>query len=181
MKRHVAALLATCLVIGAIACAEDPPTAPVDEATPSDVALFGKPAPGPHTYELVFGGPWTFAEAKKAASRLPAIDGARPHLATFTTETEWTANIAPPSVQRWCWIGLYQNSRKATFPYDGWSWVTREDVTWTDWNSGEPNDGNGLEDGDQDVAYVNFGPTWSWWDDVYQGSQVLDCMIVEWE
>ena len=71
MKTLLATLLASCLVLGALACADDPPTTPVDEATPTDVALFGKPAPGPHTYQIVReGGPWTFAEAKKAGVRV---------------------------------------------------------------------------------------------------------------
>jgi hypothetical protein len=53
---------------------------------------------------------------------------------------------------------------------------------WTDWNIGEPNDGNGSESGDQDVAYLQFGSAgvWSYWIDTTE-THALECMIVEWE
>lgn len=187
MKTLLTTVLAFSLVLGALACTDDPPTTPVDEATPTDVALFGKPAPGLHSYQIVITDTrLTWAEAKRAASRLPSIDRARPHLATFADVAEQATALANATAEGWCWIGLYQN-KKATTPDALWTWVTREELTWDNWKAGEPNDGEGVEDGTQNFAYLRFGydvilgqVTYTWWDDVSPGTD-LDCMLVEWE
>ena len=183
MSNRTTALLACGLLVLVVACTASEPTAPSEGTTASDAALFAKPAPPPHSYAIVKGGTWTWSEAKSAARRLPATsDRARPHLATFATEAEQSEALANATGDGWCWFGLYQG-RKATNPADGWKWITREDVTWTDWNTGEPNDGNGYESGGEDVAYLRFGgaaPVWSYWIDIPETS-TLDCMIVEWE
>ncbi|MFO0826705.1 MAG: lectin-like protein [Phycisphaerales bacterium] len=81
------------------------------------------------------------------------------HLATITnsTENEWVrANLANyGGVPREVWIGLTDTASEGTFV-----WVTGEPLSYTHWNSGEPNDSGGNED------YVEMFPTAGLWNDV---------------
>lgn len=89
-----------------------------------------------HSYTLVDGSSWADAE-----SQAVTLGG---HLTTIRNAEEndwlqpWIANITGPT-QWWVWTGLYQLPNSPE-PGVGWVWISGEPVTYTNWNSGEPND-----------------------------------------
>jgi hypothetical protein len=75
------------------------------------------------------------------------------HLAVITSqaiEDSVTANLvslAPTFTyfQAAYWLGGHQSPLTETQPDVGWTWVTGDPWSYTDWNAGEPNDFGGLE------------------------------------
>ena len=107
---------------------------------------------------------WTQA---KAAAESMSHQGVPGHLATLTdqAENDWVWNNALPAAgppQRY-WLGGFQDMGSPSYvePGGGWTWVTGEAFTYTNWNPGEPNDFGGLE---HFLAFDNV-PTWNDADD----------------
>jgi hypothetical protein len=70
------------------------------------------------------------------------------HLATITTrrENRFVASLTDGLGFQF-WIGGSQRpSEPEPNPSAGWSWITGEPWKYTNWNGGEPNDAQGIED-----------------------------------
>ncbi|MGI9224434.1 MAG: hypothetical protein ACR2QX_08160 [Woeseiaceae bacterium] len=121
-----------------------------------------------HYYEVIAADGISWSDAKTAAEGQmfpdpfggPDIQG---HLAIITTAAEddfieglrSQADLGRPQV----WVGAEQAPGNA--PGDGWSWITGESpFVFTNWQSGEPNDFNGI-----DEVYLGVGlgnvPGWN--------------------
>lgn len=62
--------------------------------------------------------------------------------------------------QQASWIGLVQAPLQ-TSPSSGWSWnADGQPLAFTDWDSGQPNDGTGLEKGTEQCAFMTTGGKW---------------------
>lgn len=72
------------------------------------------------------------------------------HLATITSQAEqdfiWQFFLDTTSSGRDWWLGGFQPIEPEIDPAEGWEWVTGEIWDYTNWNSGEPNNANGIED-----------------------------------
>jgi hypothetical protein len=155
------------------ACAQDDPVDPFD-AEMSQVDAQGQPAPPTHHY-FVLGTSsvgFTWEEAKVNAE---AQLGVHSHLATITSAAENAAIVAAIAASTWagqpCWIGLYQRP-SGKEPAGGWKWLAHERLTYTNWNSGEPNNGpNGNED------FASILAT-GYWNDL-SAAHTLTCWIGE--
>lgn len=74
-----------------------------------------------------------------------------------SSENAWADSTADGySTQKW-WIGLNDRAREGTFV-----WASGESVTFTNWHSGEPNNGGGNEDCTQ---FNRFHPSQTWNDE----------------
>ena len=85
-----------------------------------------------HTYYL-FDKELTWQEAKEYCEKIGG------YLATFTSEDEWS--IVHEEIKNSgfnCWLGGYGKGA-----IDTWAWITREEWTYFDWCSGEPNNDYG--------------------------------------
>ena len=78
------------------------------------------------------------------------------HLVTIA-DAEENAWIASNYNATYCWIGGYRQD-------DQWYWVTGEPCTYFNWNSGEPNNYNGIED-----RLAFFTSSGKWNDSTYNG------------
>ncbi len=63
------------------------------------------------------------------------------HLATITSQGEWTRCRATPGYSRNLWLGGVQSGGPE--PAGGWGWVTGEAWTGDAWSKGEPNNAGG--------------------------------------
>jgi len=61
------------------------------------------------------------------------------------------------------WIGLYQNTQSAFYsePLGGWEWVNGQQVTYTNWMSGEPNNSS-FEDYGELTQYGTWNDHFDW-------------------
>ena len=132
-----------------------------------------------HWYEFVDNGStisWT--DSRDAAEQRGG------HLVSITSEGEddWViANLVVPHDPGYTvappWIGAYQDVGSPTYsePGGGWTWVSGEAWSYSNWSPGEPSNGNGIE------HYVNY-QTWQnprWNDNDNFGSKFS--YIVEYE
>ena len=122
-----------------------------------------KPAFNPETgnYYAAFadgGRPWSEAEAAAAAMKYRSCTG---HLATITSAQENAFIVAnfPEAMSGGYWFGGIQETGSGT-PDAGWTWVTGEAFGYTNWNGGEPNDADGIENGAENV--MHFAPSGGW-------------------
>ena len=113
-----------------------------------------------HTYYLLSNSTWTDAE-----SAAISLGG---HLATINdlAENSWVWN-------RWgtghsLWIGLNDAAVEGTFV-----WANGEPVSFTHWNSGEPNNGAGFSDEDYTYILANGQAADGVWND-YQNLATVD-------
>lgn len=84
------------------------------------------------------------------------------HLATITTEGEnnFVKAEFPDAVKdSGHWLGGYQ-APEGPEPGGGWQWVTGEDFVYTNWASGEPNDG-GLAENEDSLHFMNADGQWN--------------------
>ncbi len=114
-----------------------------------------------HSYEVItLDAALTWENAKSAAETLGG------HLATISdsNENEFVADLVEiaPGLLTGYWLGGYQPQPidPADEPHKGWAWVTGEAWSYTNWASGEPNNGRG---GIQ--HYLHFWPSLPLWDD----------------
>jgi hypothetical protein len=106
-----------------------------------------------HWYGVGYRGTsWTAAEA------LAVVAGG--HLATVRDagEQQWIQTLAPWRLGNGFWLGLRQDPNAPGYsePAGGFAWVSGETSSFTQWDTGQPNDGCGGE------AYVHTHPNWSW-------------------
>ncbi len=96
-----------------------------------------------HYYELVTSSAyWTNANTSAQARTYLGASG---HLATLeTVEESQFINSAFGSSINGAWLGGYQTG-SFTEPDGGWTWVTGQPVTFTNWASGLPDDSGGSE------------------------------------
>ena len=102
-----------------------------------------------------------------AYSRCEELGG---HLVTITSENEQTyleSYMNSKSFTSRAWIGAYSDGNK-------WQWITDEEFDYTNWHSGEPNCGHGIEFFGE-LSYENFGE----WNDIPPTTQQY--FICEWE
>lgn len=136
-----------------------------------------------HAYQFVSGPTISWADANAAAvaagGHLLVIDSAE-ELALirdgFATATP--SGLGGPLGSDGTWIGLSQAAGQ-TGVGDGWSWISNQGApnaglpfSGTDafWNTGEPNDANDVEDGQDD------------WGAIYQGLDPTDTkLIFDWD
>jgi hypothetical protein len=81
-------------------------------------------------------------------------------LGSFASGTELDCVRAAIARGSAMWIGLEQ-APGATTPQAGWSWISGAALDFTDWASGQPNDGDGSEtDHAEQCAYSSTQTTW---------------------
>ena len=139
------------------------------------------PANG-HYYDFVAAGlDWNSAANAAAALSYLGLQG---HLATVTSssENDFITTALPGAVafSGSAWFGGSQAANSAT-PSTGWSWVTGEPWSYTNWNGGEPNDGGDfVEKGQENYVHFYFGDG-TWNDDTLSGSGFVHGFVVEYE
>jgi hypothetical protein len=110
-----------------------------------------------HYYEAVSTSA-TWTGARDAASK-KTYSGMSGHLVSITSSGEndfIRSTVLSGKTGSW-WIGAYQDAN-AKEPAGDWQWVTGESFSYTNWNSGEPNDSSG-----EDVAEFYSGN--GYWND----------------
>lgn len=103
-----------------------------------------------------------FSTAKANAKSLTAPDGKPGYLATITSSAEWDwirTRMLPAAGNRAVMVGAEQ-AAAGTEPNGGWAWSNSEPWSYTDWQSGEPNNGGSGED----LLLVNVGGVRKWFD-----------------
>jgi beta-lactamase regulating signal transducer with metallopeptidase domain len=91
-----------------------------------------------HWY-AVFTTEMRWDNAKTAADNM-TYEGIPGHLATLTSaeEKNWVQGNLDLNGETRLWLGGYQASREFE-PNGGWTWITNEPWSYTDWMPGEPN------------------------------------------
>ena len=87
------------------------------------------------------------------------------HLATISTAGENTFVLQSSEVGSWAtrygpWLGGFQTSQ-AVEPGGGWTWVTEEPWTFTNWDGLEPNNGCSTNPNENALQFINFGTGWN--------------------
>jgi len=104
------------------------------------------PANGHHYKYVPASVGWPDARVSAEAH---SLFGAQGHLATYSdaAEDSWVYNQLTGTQLGQAYFGLYQDMTVPGFsePQGGWSWVTGEPLTYTNWTSGEPNDAGAAE------------------------------------
>lgn len=172
--RSIGAVLSCTLAVGLIAvlvgCTGGSPMAPTPMPTPSPAAPLEWTGNG-HHYQLSLTLEneadhfltWTQARAKAESLSFQGVSG---HLVTITSAAEnafLVDNIVPPQRNPAPLIGGFQPPG-AREPDGGWRWVTGEPFTYTNWASGEPNEG--VPDADFMVFTAPPEPTVGTWNDI---------------
>jgi pulmonary surfactant-associated protein A len=98
----------------------------------------------------------------EAAPRCAAWGGT---LAVIPSKAEADCVIGLSSIS--LWMGYFQVTNATATP-DGWSWVDSDPSTFINWDTGEPNDGEGVEDNTEQCGELY--PDGSWNDE--------NCMLV---
>src|SRR5207244_546216 len=94
------------------------------------------------------GSTWDEANA---AANAKTFNGMHGHLATLDSpsENQFLVKQFPQAIAGGYWLGGFQ-LHGLLDPAAGWQWVTGEPWSYTNWNSGEPNDYWGPGTSDQD-------------------------------
>ena len=71
------------------------------------------------------------------------------------------------------WIGLQQSSTAITVG-GGWTWNGAPAISYTNWDVGEPDDVDGVENGEEQCGY-RVGADGTWHDDVCAESHAFLC------
>ena len=143
-------------------------------ATADEGPIFN-PANG-HSYEAVTapagGINWDTAKA--------AAEARGGYLATLTSaeENQFIVDNLPLAViPGYYWLGGVQPDPASVEPDEGWTWVTGEAFSYTNWSAIEPSDT--AQDGAQDAIQLWHTPTGSW-NDQYRSTMVAG-YVVEYE
>ena len=125
-----------------------------------------------HWYELVRSQvSWTAAESAAGSATYLGLDG---HLATITSEAENTFIRDSIAINELAWIGLTDQDSEGSF-----EWVTGETVSYSNWNSGEPNNFGGIEHYAEFIGF--FGSDRGEWNDLSDLSGGGRFYVVEYE
>lgn len=98
-----------------------------------------------HSYDLIFSDMnWSDSRADAESFSEPGLSC---HLVTITSAEEQDFIFQNFAVGRgvFPWLGLSQDPAGPE-PDGGWEWVTGEPYEYTNWEEGEPNDADGVED-----------------------------------
>ncbi len=131
-----------------------------------------------HWYDYVaLPGTWDNANTDVQTKQYNGLDG---HLVTLTSAAEntfvWDSFSLSFTHTYNAWLGGYQQPGAST-PASNWAWVTGEEWSYTNWNTGEPNDGTTGENSQEDHIHFRFSGNWN---DLYD-TQVIDGYVVEYE
>jgi hypothetical protein len=100
-----------------------------------------------HLYEVVAAGPYNYDGARAVAAR-STRDGVPGYLATITSAEEqaFVLSLVPATSRQYFFIGGVQDPAGGE-PDGGWSWVTGEPWSYTNWSAdpAEPNNYGGTE------------------------------------
>lgn len=90
----------------------------------------------------------------EAETRCSAWGG---HLASILSQADedCLGNAHPAAV----WIGYVQAANQASVSA-GWNWVAGQPVTYTNWGTGQPDDGDAVENGAEQCAYKSTMGVW---------------------
>jgi WD40 repeat protein/tRNA A-37 threonylcarbamoyl transferase component Bud32 len=123
---------------------------------PSQAKLFNN-----HHY-LLFMKPMNWKEAKKFAESTGG------HLATITTkdENDWVAKTFPNDLGRY-WLGGTNEESEGK-----WEWITGEEWSYSNWNTGEPNNQGGRQHALQ--VFIDGR-----WDD--ENMAIEQYFLIEWD
>jgi hypothetical protein len=120
------------------------------------------PANG-HYYGFVSGSlDWQQANSAAASQQFMGFSG---YLATITSaseesfiQTHFSSDFTTLPSTTPLWLGGYQPAN-STEPAGGWTWVTGESFTYSNWASGEPN--NNTEMGNEDALEIWGTGVWN--------------------
>ncbi len=124
-----------------------------------------------HVYYLLDMTSWTSSEAEAVS-----LGG---HLATINdaAENAWVLNTFGPLVSRSLWIGFNDVAVEGTF-----EWTSGEAVTYTNWNTGEPNNGGSVVGNEDYTAILGMSsPYPGYWNDTINvsGNGIGEYGVVE--
>jgi hypothetical protein len=146
----------------------------------ASMAANAAPVLGPdgHYYEVIANPnpgllDWDTANSLAGSEELKNQWGIAGHLATLNSEEEriFVEALRDASTLGQVWIGGYQKDGEAQ-PDEGWYWVSEDGInpptliTDFNWNSAEPNDGDGTEDNQENhLAIGRYGDDGTWNDE----------------
>lgn len=109
-----------------------------------------------HSYEFVQATDilWPDANAAAQARTYNGVHGELLSIGTIPEQNFLTGTLFQDPTVVSAWIGLVQSPSGAE-PAGGWQWSDGTPLTYTFWNSGEPNDSGGNED----YGHVIISPT----------------------
>lgn len=126
-----------------------------------------------HYYERVdvAGGIDWLSARDAAASR--TLMGSAGHLATITSAAEnaFIVGALGGDLIRNHWLGGYQTGGPE--PGGGWTWITGEAFTFTNWNGGEPNNAGN----EQAIEFQGPGHTLGGWNDANETNRILGYIV----
>jgi len=144
-----------------------------------------------HYYMVVDSGTgisWT--NARNAAAAMIGPGGAPVHLSTNTSAAENTfvhsllnaSHYYQDAFGSWIgpWLGGFQDHANPGYaePAGGWTWVTGETWSYTNWSPGEPNEFGPGEDFLHFFGNSGTGPA-AFWNDIGENPGVLHYYMVE--
>ncbi len=152
------------------------PAAPNGPLPPSAAELAS--APQPSVFHIVTTRGITWLEARTAAASV-RIKGQTysGHLATPSTILDSSTLLAQMRLGQECWVGAFQPSGAAT-PGAGWTWLDGDVWNYAAWTDGAPEDGDGVENGAENVGAYHHLRTGSGMHDL-SGTLRLTCYVVE--
>lgn len=129
-----------------------------------------------HYYDRInFGENNKTANWDVAKAAAEAMNG---YLVTLTSADE-AAFVSSNLDESGCWLGGYQESG-ASAPNQNWAWVTGEAWSYTNWEANNPDDLDGVENGDEDILQFVWGNDVSWagyWNDASATSTTYSYII----
>ena len=135
-----------------------------------------------HCYEVISTPGGISWDSAKTSAELSSYLGVSGHLVTLTSlaENEFVWTNLGVSLLRDYWLGGFQVSRSIE-PSGGWQWVSGETWSFTNWNTGEPNNlASGKEDKLEFAGGTSAGAySGKWNDELDTGYGVPNGYIIE--
>jgi len=125
-----------------------------------------------HYYYQISSGPIDFDTAKSVAESY-TFQGVQGHLATIQDAQE--NDFLATTFGARAWLGAIQDVNSPTYsePSGGWTWITGEAFTFSNWAPGEPNDFNGNEE------YLEVFSTGEFNDQAQTGNNQVSALYIE--
>ncbi len=168
------------LLLAPLAACDDPSTPlPLPEMVPqSQVYVAVEPPPAPGDFRVVKSRAMTWSDALAAATSVTVRKQTYPsHLASAGTIEQAMAVFTAMKQGQECWIGAHQDEG-ATQPDLGWRWMDGEAWSYNAFNLNEPNDRDGVENGEENAVAAHHFRWGVGWDDLPETTR-LDCYVVE--